>query len=275
METKIDNLIKKIKKIKMTPEEKTAIFFKVETFISNNPIKQKNKFQISPYFSKNNFIKITKIFSTGMLLMVLGVGGLSYSSASALPGNLLYPIKVNVKEKIEEKLVFTPEKKVELGKKRIETRFTEVESLIKNKKITSEDLIKIESKVKIEKEKIEEKLNEIEEKNPEKINDKKEDLENKIKEHQEKITQLIKENTEETSEENLNKEENLISQEEVSLETKEKESLLNKEEINPEAKEGESLLNKEEINPEAKEGLLINDSKIIPFTTDIPTNKIN
>jgi len=193
MENKFNNLIKIIKAEKMTKEEKTSIRFKVETFVQNNPI---NIPQKSPYFSRFHFAKAGKIFATGLLLMVIGVGGLSYSSASALPGDLLYPIKINLNEKIEEKLAFKPEKKIVIQQKRIETRFTEIETLIKEKKIAPENnsvVAEAEKQINQEKERLVNTLIKVQKINPEMASKAKNNIENSIKNHQEKIHALINE----------------------------------------------------------------------------------
>ncbi|MFH1608403.1 MAG: hypothetical protein ABH951_00080, partial [Patescibacteria group bacterium] len=186
MEEKFNNLIKQIKNEKLSESEKTAIWFKVETFIQNNPVGSTSSgIKKSPYFSRHHFFTAGKVLVTSFLLMALGFGGLSYSSASALPGELLYSIKINVNEKLEEKLIFTPEKKLDLRKKRIETRFIEVESLIKENKITEKNRNIIEKNITKETGKLEENLAEMQEKNPELANIAKTDIEESIKIHQE------------------------------------------------------------------------------------------
>ena len=192
MEEQFNNLINQMRNEKMTDAEKAAIWFKVETFAKNNPAGS-FKSAKSPYFSKQHFFTMGKVFATSFLLVVFGFGGLSYSSASSLPGDLLYSVKINVNEKIEEKLTFTPEKKIVLRKKRIETRLTEVESLIKENKVTKENREIVEKNIKVEKEKIENELKQIQEQNPEVAIAAKTEIENSIKDHQEKIDSLIQE----------------------------------------------------------------------------------
>ncbi|HPS21561.1 MAG TPA: hypothetical protein PLO44_02020 [Candidatus Paceibacterota bacterium] len=192
MEEQFNNLITKIRNEKMTENEKAAIWFRVETFAKNNPVGS-SKLVKYPYFSAHHFFTAGKVFATSILLVVFGFGGLSYSSASSLPGDLLYSIKINVNEKIEEKLTFTPEKKINLRKKRIETRLTEVESLIKENKVTKKNREIVEKNIKVEKEKIESELKQIQEQNPEIAVAAKAEIENSIKDHQEKIDSLMQE----------------------------------------------------------------------------------
>jgi hypothetical protein len=194
MEERFNKLIEQMRNQKMTDSERSALWFKIETFAQNNPVGSFS--QKSPYFSRNHFFTAGKILVTSFLLMAVGFGGLSYSSASALPGEMLYTLKINVREKIEEKLVFSQEKKIDLRKKRIETRYTEVESLIKENKVTKENREIVEKNIKTEKEKIDQDLAAIEIKNPEMAIQAKETIDQSIKEHQEKIVNLIKEKEE-------------------------------------------------------------------------------
>jgi len=199
MEQKFNNLINTIKNEKMTEEEKTSIRFKVQTFIQNNPVTIPIK---TPYFSRFHFAHAGRIFATGLLLMVIGTGGLSYSSASALPGDLLYPVKINFNEKIEEKFASTPEQKIALRQKRIETRFSEVETLINNKKITPENnsvVMEAEKQINQEKEKLVNTLTEVQKTNPEKVSLEKNKTENSIKNHREKINTLMNKRKEENT----------------------------------------------------------------------------
>jgi len=274
MENRFNNLIKIMKAEKMTEEEKTSIRFKVETFVQNNPISIPQK---SPYFSRFHFAKAGKIFATGLLLMVIGVGGLSYSSASALPGDLLYPIKINLNEKIEEKLAFTPTEKVALQQKRIETRFTEVESLIKTKKITPENnsvVIEAEKQINQEKEKLVSALAEVQKINPEMASTAKNNIENSIKNHQEKIYTLIlgeKENIKlEKNQKNINLEKSPIQNKIEKIEQKTIQENSTKLENQNKVKSIEPMPLKEE--------LLIQDIKVISDTSDnlpISSNEVN
>lgn len=263
-----------MKSEKMTEEEKTSIRFKVESFVQNNPIDIPQK---SPYFSRFHFAKAGKIFATGLLLMVIGVGGLSYSSASALPGDLLYPIKINLNEKIEEKLTSAPEKKIALRQKRIETRFTEVESLIKTQKITPENnsvVAEAEKQINQEKEKLVNTLSQIQKTDPEMASKAKVKIENSIKNHQEKIHTLINERKEnkklEQNQENANSENPPIQ---TKVEKIEQEQPVNLE---------KSLEQQNEINSlqplPLKEELLIQNIKVISDTSDnlsVSSNEVN
>lgn len=191
MENKFNNLINEMKKGGMTAEEKAAIRFKITTFAGNNPVQVA---QPSPYFSKFSFASFGKMSLAGLLLVVLGVGGLSSASADALPGDKLYPIKIHIKEKIEESLVFSSEKKVALKQERIETRFKEIETLVKEDRATEEDVIMIAASIEIEKDELSKELDKLNEGHPEVAVLAIMDIENSIKNRQNKVDNAVEEN---------------------------------------------------------------------------------
>jgi hypothetical protein len=222
MEENFNNLINEMKNQKLTDSEKSAIWFRVETFMQNNPMGSFGNSKIkTPYFSRHHFFTAGKVLVTSFLLMAIGFGGLSYSSASALPGETLYTLKINVKEKIEEKLVFSSAKKIDLRKKRIETRFTEVENLIKKNKVTKENREIVEKNIKAETAKIEEDLAEIKTENPEMAVQAQEEIVQSIKEHQEKISLLVREKTESEIQNQENNKTEIENKEKLNTETTE------------------------------------------------------
>ncbi|MEZ4114541.1 MAG: hypothetical protein R3B65_03915 [Candidatus Paceibacterota bacterium] len=63
---------------------------------------------------------------------------MSYASTDALPGDKLYNVKINVNEKIEEKLALTTEAKVTVQTQKVERRLTEAQKLADKKDLSPE-----------------------------------------------------------------------------------------------------------------------------------------
>ncbi len=131
MHNKTNKVITAMKQSRLTPDEKTRMWMRVDAFVKNHPIHI-----TSPYFSKHSFSLFGKVALAGVMVAILSVSGLTYASASALPGDFLYPVKINVKEKMEDALVFTSDAKIAQGKKRVDKRISEVKTLAKQKKLT-------------------------------------------------------------------------------------------------------------------------------------------
>ncbi|MFA6397222.1 MAG: DUF5667 domain-containing protein [Candidatus Paceibacterota bacterium] len=151
MEEKLKNLIEVAKKQKMTDEEKASVYFKIETFVKNNPI-QSPYLKTSPYSSRFSFALVGRAIGTVALVLILGVGGLTYASNKALPGDQLYGFKIAT-ENIRTQFASTPARKVAVKSQIIETRFQEIKTLIENDEITPEKQTLAETS--IAKEKIE------------------------------------------------------------------------------------------------------------------------
>ena len=194
MKDNIKKFIKVIYEIKMTEEERESIKLRITTLAKLNPTKKASPFYIpSPYFSKFHFKMSTKLVGFVLLFFVLGISGVTYASASSLPGDLLYGIKI-ARENLEEKFVSTPQERIALKQKRIDTRFNEVETLIKEKKITPQNRSVADTKIKEDTAAIGTDIEKINVDNPQAAMDAKITLNASIQEHQEKIDSLIKQN---------------------------------------------------------------------------------
>lgn len=207
MKDKIKNLIEILRKEEMTIAEKEAMSFRIHAFTKPAP---------SPYFSEFSLLYFSKVLATLVLVITISVTGLSYASASALPGDVLYVIKTNLKEKIEDKFAFTSAKRIALRQQRIEVRFSEVKTLIKEKKITPEKLSLVEAKIQADKEIIGIEIEKINKEDAEATADAKIDLETSIQEQKDKIDTLIIE----SNNEDINKEGEEVRYGETDLEGK-------------------------------------------------------
>ncbi|MDQ5883462.1 MAG: hypothetical protein QG654_376 [Patescibacteria group bacterium] len=140
MNKKMKKFIKILKSINLSQKEKDVLRYKIEQFISFNPIR--NEIHIpkkSFYFSIFTFRALGKGVSLVLIaLTVIGGTGVSYASTEALPGDKLYNVKINVNEKIEEKLAFTTEAKVVVQTQKVERRLTEAQKLVEKKDFSAE-----------------------------------------------------------------------------------------------------------------------------------------
>ncbi len=134
----IESIFKKAKEVKMTPQEKNAMYLRVSQHI--NTYKYQKSYVPSPYLqnikSVWNFQGFAKVTASALIVLLVGAGSLTYASEQTLPGDLLYPIKIHVKEEIEISLAPTTVKKVNIQKERIEKRIEEVKELQKTGELT-------------------------------------------------------------------------------------------------------------------------------------------
>ena len=140
MNKKMKKFIKILKSISLSQKEKDVLRYKIEQFISFNPIRGEVHIpKKSFYFSIFTFRTLAKGVSLVLIaLIVVGGSGVSYASTDALPGDKLYNVKINVNEKIEEKLAFSTEAKVTVQTQKVERRLTEAQKLVEKKDLSPE-----------------------------------------------------------------------------------------------------------------------------------------
>ena len=152
---KIDKIFNTAKQTALTKEEKTSIFRNISSFMNSNPII--NNFskasQISPYVRmiaivRLNYYKrfealhlqiLTKNTMIPLLLLLAALtGGTSFAANSALPGDALYPVKINLNENVESLLAVTPTTDAQVATKHAMLRLQEAKLLASTGKLTPE-----------------------------------------------------------------------------------------------------------------------------------------
>ncbi len=84
-------------------------------------------FRFLEHFSVNRFIAMV---SASLALVGAGGGVLAYAAESALPGDLLYPVKVSVNEPVVTLLQHTPQEKARWAARKLERRLDEARVLV-------------------------------------------------------------------------------------------------------------------------------------------------
>lgn len=86
------------------------------------------------------------LFVPIMIALALG-GGTSFAAERALPGDTLYPIKVEVNERVRSALTFSAEGEAELAARLAERRLAEAEKLIVEGRFDAETRAELETKI--------------------------------------------------------------------------------------------------------------------------------
>ncbi len=100
MRTRLKKIIKKAKGISLSNEEKDSIKNTLLKHIEDNPlIEESGSFQIHKRVTYSewvgNYFSNKKIMvPSALLLLLMLTGGISFASSNALPGSLLYPVKI-------------------------------------------------------------------------------------------------------------------------------------------------------------------------------------
>ncbi len=95
------------------------------------------------FLNKLGIKKPMPIFAAIALVALLG-GGTSFAAQGALPGDVLYPVKVNVNEEVRAALTFSSEGKTELNAERAAVRLDEAEKLAAQNRLTAQAKAQVE-----------------------------------------------------------------------------------------------------------------------------------
>ncbi len=122
--------IQDIKNIHLHSLEKENMFERINAHMIENPLKAIPRIA-SPW--SVFFVQMKSYKYAYSLIIVLGVMfagvGVIDASERALPGDALYPIKINVTEKVKSAMAFTPKAKAKAEEDKIIKRLDEVQAL--------------------------------------------------------------------------------------------------------------------------------------------------
>ncbi len=146
-----------VKKEKLTDSERIFARNDLTYFMSTHPIRIPLHIQVYDSlvegFSKTSRNTVHNVVArpiTTALVLTLFMGvGTSYAAEGALPGDSLYPVKIQVNEKIQGALALSDEAKADFYASRAERRLEEVELLTAQGRLTEDAKAQIESGIDI------------------------------------------------------------------------------------------------------------------------------
>ena len=145
----MNELFKQFKNVHITAEEKQTGFNRLQSFITNNPVQSAwyvragNKI-VSPF--QGNMMHSRLLASAFvMIILVSATGGTSIAARYSIPGDILYPVKINVNEKVEAFTALSVEAKAEVEAKHVDQRLVEAEQLTEQNKFNNDLKTQIET----------------------------------------------------------------------------------------------------------------------------------
>ncbi|MEK7644455.1 MAG: DUF5667 domain-containing protein [Patescibacteria group bacterium] len=124
-------IFKQLKRERLTLSEKSEMKTKLNLFVRENPI-------IQPTAETADRMDFFRLFQTRRRLAFAGamiavaltiMSGTAYAAEESLPGDILYPIKINVNEKIRTAITLNSESRVAWEVKKTERRLEEMEKI--------------------------------------------------------------------------------------------------------------------------------------------------
>lgn len=149
MEKEFRKIIEGVKQIKLSHEEKKEMRESLKLFIEHNPVREE---AISrPQLQQRSFfyqlrLRPMPVFAV-VTVLVLVSGGTSLAAESALPGDFLYPVKVNLNEKVQGAVAISTESEAKLAARLAERRLEEAAELAARGGLTAEAQAEIESRL--------------------------------------------------------------------------------------------------------------------------------
>jgi len=131
------NLLKQLKKgsreVRLTADEKSVMRQSLAQFARKNPIMHTSRANssrvvVSPY-SFMRKARGWRMVSATVIGGILIGGTVSFAAEGALPGNVLYPVKTELNERVRSVAAVTPQAKAEWDVKLVERRLTEMKEV--------------------------------------------------------------------------------------------------------------------------------------------------
>lgn len=147
----IKRLFKKTKRTipSLTQEERLRMRSTLTTFMKENPVRVDSSLRHIEQQSHWSIITIhryIKVMPIALLIAAVISGGTSFAAASSLPGEILYPVKININEKVAAVLALNDSAKAELETKLAAKRLEEAETLAAEGRLKEELRIELEQR---------------------------------------------------------------------------------------------------------------------------------
>lgn len=159
------------KKIRMTDAERLLVETALKKEIEKSPVRKATPVGhiwwssvMNHYLSHN-----IQYMPIALLIAIFAGGGISYAAESALPGQSLYPVKVNINETIRGWASFSGEAKADWEARRAERRLEEAEKLAAESRLDANTRAIIETNFEEHTNRVEERIKEFESRDPEKV----------------------------------------------------------------------------------------------------------
>jgi len=128
--------------IELSRCEKRSFKKELKRFMKMNPIEM-----IEQPFIGLFHLKFAATFVIAAIVITSAGGGVAYAAEDTLPGDLLYPVKVNVTEPCRERMHFNKDTRARWAEKRLKRRLSEAEALLNRGEVTDERMEWIQKRI--------------------------------------------------------------------------------------------------------------------------------
>jgi hypothetical protein len=146
MEDRIEKIFSEARRLSLTADEKSAGREMLRSYMALTPMVAPQQTAKKPAFgfARAWTHKTAAAFSVS-LAVLLSAASVSYAAEGALPGDLLYPVKVGVNEEVRATVAVSAQAKASWEAERAERRLAEAEQLATRGRLRAETRIAIEA----------------------------------------------------------------------------------------------------------------------------------
>ncbi len=121
----LDGVMSSAKQVSLSVDEKATIKNRISAHMTSTLLLRKSRFS---FLTQISFGSMYLVPALAILLIISG-GSASFLATNTLPGDTLYPVKLNFNESVESLLAISPESKAEVNLRQASERLDEAEVL--------------------------------------------------------------------------------------------------------------------------------------------------
>lgn len=149
----MEEQLKKLRNIAFATDKKESVRGNLLDFMAKNPISVSGNFVRNPdlvrlQYQMHDFTKriiLYKRMTIALIIALLLGGGTSFAAENALPGDVLYPIKVQINEKVQEMASIGARAEAEVQAKIAVRRLEEAEKLASENRLSASTAAELKS----------------------------------------------------------------------------------------------------------------------------------
>lgn len=134
---RLEKLIAVFKSQSLSKDEKEQMLKSIRYAIAEDSLKESSqKASLFSRFFSLQIVANRRVFAAfSLMVLVLSSAGISKAAEQSLPGDFLYPVKIQVNEKIKTSLASTAQQKAEVASELTLKRLDEAEALLEHGKL--------------------------------------------------------------------------------------------------------------------------------------------
>lgn len=164
---KIEQFKNLVKKVALSEKEVADLRLSISEFAKSKPVREERTVEFGSHTKQRSWFLPLFTFrpmpiALAIILFVTVGGGVSVAAENALPGDVLYPVKVSVNEEARARLAASAESRTEWEIKRLERRLTEAAKVEARGEVREEVRAQIEENFERQADKVEARIAELE-----------------------------------------------------------------------------------------------------------------